>query len=1724
MDPTQPDNTLPLMQPQEDTSQQLPLMTPPPAPPPTSAEAENRANQYAFATGGDPQSMYQQILAGREADLRRETARQEGIKADSQRVGILQDYASARSKAGVTTPLNDAERQTLEGLTYKQTRDPETIMEDLFAKQAVSTLYPEGSSRTQAADADLHTTMATQDVFQEQIATNAAANRLLSGALDSQNKKGVVQQGLDVVGQMVPFFSQINRHDATQGVSGDFWTSSDLQSQYAHIRNQPTVEAQVKMLTDSYNTIAKHNQLDAINFLQGFLHYGTQEQFLDSALNVADIATVVSPVAKAVGKGVMRVISAPRLSGQEAADLATNVARVNATADKELADLASAAKGAAKLEDVAQADKMSAEIEQRRQDELRKLETFKQERLAEKAPANDPQAAAARFANSAKDTIAALAANPKPKISDIAAAAGNLDLSAASRVFEMASNGVRASDPVHLGTELRATAASIFNPPRAMGIDKPFALAREYVGNIAERMMQNSADFFKAVTGLGPSTISPKALLEAFALGRQRLLSDMERAHLSDSVIDVDHVFMPEQTQGNVGYNILRLGKPGGVMFDNQHQAGAWLKEYGIAGTVERGNGPTWKVVQTENLKNVASGIAKKTEGASVVASKEKPGKFDIVIKQQGEGHYIQIARPAKETDDATKGFLVETNNVTPMSSIKQWLDSRGLLGFMTPSNRLSTEQRGLRTSILYRIAEVQKLIGTTWTSAIGPLDKAEKLRSTRFFDMMRRQEWVAEDGTRMKGVEFKSQHDFENQWLATWKQLPNEKESMAYWGYIQANQMQYYVDNLRTYSERARQGSMLWQFAKGQPWLEGRLERDVNKVFRPDANWSVIRADGKEDVYQGSKAYKDGELKDEITNLVKNEGHQIVQMADPRRPGHAPVHFVVTKDATQKNLTMDLIPYKGGGHIVYDYPGYVKQAVAEFGRGDYVFHYGDNTVLPVTSAAEGGVHVATLERARELYRNGDRAGFDAHIGMKPPFTSDALWNKFANGTLRTDLPFVYTRAGESTYHTPEMQRVLSTEKTSIDWANSDLNYLKGMNRQWFGHRGWDVQGIQQMADETGPIFSFEKPRLIDPLPTLNQAINQSIRNKFFGAYQLRTAEHFVEEFKSVLQDGLRADELARLRENPLRALYNPKWDVNVANRPLLAAARGYQNAALNLLGTTTDIQRQTKWVEAKLMDMVYNKFGNKAADLTYEVLQKIPDPVKYGRQLAFSLKLGLFNPVQLLLQAQTAATSMAILGPTHGFKGFAAAGVARMLHVSDTPANIEHFAKIASNFGWKAEDFKEAYDFMIRAGTFNVGSSHAWRWDAADMNYISKAGGRFLDKGNWFFNEGNRFPQLVSHMGAYAEWRTANPFAKLTQEAETNIMSRYDDLTINMTHHSSSALNRGIGAVAGQFLSYQERLAELLLGKRLTPVEKLRVFAVNSAMYGIPTAVGAWTAGVEQPIMQGLAAMGAPVPADLRNGSAYEDVRGWLLKQHPEIKNNAWIESLTEGVPELMLHVATGSQFNVAARLGPGGMNGLFDDISRGTNPFVILAGPQGNVMGDATRAVYPVIADLANIIHGQGVRPILVPDVVDTISNASGVNNLMKAYYGLTLGRYFTANHAVVANDINPTESIFMGILGLTPSRLNDRMIMDQAVKGKADAQLYARNEAMKYIRMWQQEKDASLSKDYGDRINFWFEAGGFTSEERGQIAAKAMGEANSQVETSTRAFNKAFPQGQH
>lgn len=204
-------------------------------------------------------------------------------------------------------------------------------------------------------------------------------------------------------------------------------------------------------------------------------------------------------------------------------------------------------------------------------------------------------------------------------------------------------------------------------------------------------------------------------------------------------------------------------------------------------------------------------------------------------------------------------------------------------------------------------------------------------------------------------------------------------------------------------------------------------------------------------------------------------------------------------------------------------------------------------------------------------------------------------------------------------------------------------------------------------------------------------------------------------------------------------------------------------------------------------------------------------------RNVNFNLNLGMFNPAQLLVQSNGAATAM-LLSPLHGLAAAKTFPLLRMALMSDNPTVWNFFAKAQklSDLGLSdAGEFVRLVQAIRRSGIIdNIRSTSLWNHEDGKLNIFGGVGEAFREHHLTFFNRGEEFSRIVAFDVARREWKAANPTLDWTSEnALKNIIVRADDLTQNMTKANLARFQEGVVSLPLQFAQYNIKLAINIFG-----------------------------------------------------------------------------------------------------------------------------------------------------------------------------------------------------------------------------------------------------------------------------------------------------------------------
>lgn len=1116
----------------------------------------------------------------------------------------------------------------------------------------------------------------------------------------------------------------------------------------------------------------------------------------------------------------------------------------------------------------------------------------------------------------------------------------------------------------------------------------PTALDREFTTRLNDILIR---DAFPAIR-----TLIDRNAVERLGVDAQQAAVDRavqvaqgpEFGHLGNGIVDLHEVLLPENNPANIGQVALYLKRPDALPF----QSAASADHY--ANTI-------YKLL---------------------------PGDFRI--ENQGNDWYIKVIRPWDETNPNIRDQLIPTGNTTP----------RKYFGLLRSSDEINPmDVRTGKKAVVHGIQDQYRTINDL-TQPIRNLRGQSKRDFIRFTEALR--DFQGPNGER--GRLFHTLRELETEWQNMFNRLPNEKEVLAYHGYLKAYEWDHIWRNLGVYRSLNRQGVLDISLAKGTGASTEPFKSRIVDNINFDRNDGILLHDGS-----GSPMFFRGHFlgaaeRQALEVSISNGELKVLQLASPQTLPlktefgiNDLVEFVITKDFNAKRITPIQIPFRPV-YPEYAEPFSITQPRAMHAGTRYIYTH-DTNVRKVNISTDAASEAEHYNEAQRLYRLRDPS-FDNYTNTHLPHPgAQRLREAFDQGHLSSTEPFVVTRKGENAWDLNEVKN--HYQGTGVEPYHINPNNLyQTVSREHTGDLNVDPTSGNGRGNVENPLFPLSQPKYIDPLTTINRAAATTARNTYLEDFRLMAAEHFVQEFAPVLK--MSTDEL---RNNPLAAIFTDKFNEN-APRDTLMAAKNYQQSFKNFLYTRTDWDRNRGWMKEKMYEWTAQHIGEARADAisNNKLLGFITDPVHFVRSVAFTEHLSLFNPSQYFKQLQTLTHITGIAGPVIAGKSVPAAYFMRalMMNIADRPGMIDHFAGMASKFGWDTEHFKEAYLAIRRSGLDLVEGEHSWKDDLTDPKLFQGQAGQWLDKSAIFFREGERLTRLSAFNAAYLQWREVNPLATLDRRAVQYILTRQDLMNGNMTRASNAAwqsMGRGILSVPLQFSTYPIRIMEQFIGDRLTKTEKARLFLTYSTMYGIPVGLGITPLGVYP---------------------FYQDLQKGLLERGITADPNIIVETLHKGIIETLTHMISGKENNAGESLGVGGLqitkdmfNGQFLDVALGAS---------GSTVGGIINSMYPIYQDFAAIFH-EGVDhkgPLLTQDFTDALRNISSVNAISKMYYAINYSKYISRGETYVT-DMTPFDAVLSSVFGINPQDMDNLSREVESSKDLKASQQAAEQQMIKYIR---------------------------------------------------------------
>jgi hypothetical protein len=1093
----------------------------------------------------------------------------------------------------------------------------------------------------------------------------------------------------------------------------------------------------------------------------------------------------------------------------------------------------------------------------------------------------------------------------------------------------------------------------------------------------------------------------------------------------------------------------------------------------------------------------------------------------NFVIDQDGNSYRIGYFKHIDETSPNVRAAMtLDPENQTDNSIIKRWLNR--VLGADTLLPKFQRENRKIAT---HAMQEMRKQIADVVDRDIRKaLSSKEKAGLNKV--LIENRDGPSKTNPSERGFWHETSTDFAEAYLHHNGEMPSPATIKAYDTFKRMNDLDWLIRNIFVYRDKARQGAEQFQI-KGltgwfegvqlekMPWAAGKSDHDAGLwIYDPATNKGTFRY-----MFDMSSAERQA-----LDKQISGEGFRVIQIFDPttdplkgiakRKDGadlKDRVNFIITNNIDKSALSWKQVEYRAGGHVVYPGRWYISQPVIQAGRKGGLSYLGDNNILNVMTRAEAEKWAGRLNEIRTLIRNGAEEAAEEfrakHLAM---YTREDIQKLFLhrNAPLSLDHPVSFKEAGRNTIDTAGLKNrypeLIDTTKDPYDLTNTiDKSFLT------------DRDNIMKTVYEDGMVTRLVDAEQMDPFMAMDKALGQSLRGLWMNDYKISAAETFIKDFADVLKP-----KASQLEAQPLYWLFHaePVAGADDVRRTMMQAT---QRTVLNFIGHQTELGRGLTYTNEKLLSTIYGatgqsgirafeKIGNFADRLG---LGSIKDPVQFLRAAAFHTNLGLFNPVQLMVQMQSLSHVVGVAGFKNGSAGVAAAIFARF--IAHNPEHIATFAKKAAAFGWKEADFKEMIEALNSTGLRRVAGEAVLRDDVFDPKIFRSASQAFLDKGSIFFNEGERMVRIAAFATAYKEWRGANAGAKLTQRAMGQIMERGDTLSVNMTRASSASWQTGLLSVPTQFFAFNARLLEQFLGNRLTKMEKVRALATYSTLYGLPATAGILTMGTSP-----LGSVGLP--------TSYEDIQQEALRRGYDM-SPAYLHALNNGLLSLALNWATGKEYNTAERFGPGVSTALSNLMRDDKGMIDILLGASGTILKDIVKTMHPLQYAAATVFAGADAEnyPVTASDVMTVFRNIKSVDTTMKAYGAYRYGQWVTKSGSVVLDKSVDGMDAALALAGLTPAKVGETYRKLSADKEDTKFQNALGKDALENYRDGMaaaSRGDTALAQKHFQRARAAIAWGDFTMDEKARLYREGVKQTQALADKIDWQFIQRAPASQY
>lgn len=1015
-------------------------------------------------------------------------------------------------------------------------------------------------------------------------------------------------------------------------------------------------------------------------------------------------------------------------------------------------------------------------------------------------------------------------------------------------------------------------------------------------------------------------------------------------------------------------------------------------------------------------------------------------------VQQKGLAWYLEVEKPLDETMHPIRDWLITTKEQETPGG---WLNAT--VGWLrTPEDTLSLEQNLQRKLATYNVSPFMNFAKEAMQDVknLASLKNVKNLWSD-WKDWERivayaRDAPVPGSTTGEKGYFVKTGQELDDLWMRNLNnKLPTTMQKAAYFQFKRVVEYDRVLRSMALYRNKMRVGTESHAVSVLDPqgnkltsqFFDGVIHKElpggVGNIWLADrgGDGAIYAANAIPNVEALREAVSKGELK-----LIELFEPGLKPFNGFAKVGDSHIRYVAVRSAETKPLDItQQLPRKGGGHFEYDYEHYIKQANLRYDEHSKMHVYeGDTTLMPISIRAMGLNVVPKLNKVRELIKAGDIEGAKAFATSKEglaavPWEKQMGWFLPSKDSLDRTVPprfnlnedFKVVPSGKSISDMDNDFKMRFKNKDFLD-GTKEGSLVKSSQVQFTGERdNYDVMTLNDVGTRNNPVYQYEPAKLVDPITTMNRALSRIVNSTVMDDYKIFSVESWIREARNWLNVGNR--DISDVDRSPFYYFNHPEWKSGIPD-DIRKRLEGTKLKIDKLVGIPSTTDSFLHSAQQALADSIYTKFGPKALDLTPTwLLPQLKDPTRFLRSIVFNEKMGLFSVPQFLVHAMTFANVMGIAGPKNGTVGALGALLHGWASVNSHPDIVAALSRIAENMGAPSGFFKEAHEALSRTGFMDVAGEHALMDAPLANKIIQNKGVGFLDAGQIFFRGGVKSLRAGSWYTAFKEFRDLHPIGAVTDDDLKNILYRADLLSHNMSRASTSVLTSGLMALPAQFYTYQLRLAELMFGKRLSVMEKTRLFGVNAALFGVPVGMG----------LAGTSYFGD-------NLRSYANANGY------QVGENFLTSTIMEGLPTMLTSMITGKYYNIGERYGAKGAEPLTEALEGDKTFLQIFGGAAFNSLGNTVEQSNGLMHLIMSGLRGDGeaLGNATPEDFAGPFKEITSVNGAFKIIAAARYGNWLSKNNAVLhPNSVG--NSVFEALTGLSEIKDTDMWTKSQDLK---------------------------------------------------------------------------------